>query len=475
MAAEYIGIPAVAVGAPSFEKQIISTALNRGVPAPRAAIYPGAFSSHTEEQLVTNTREVVYPQVVEALTKPVTQEEIDSRSDNGKSEMTEIIFTGTLGEVNQFFSENQMSDGLPIIPPTPARVEEFLKYTDWPYDRLIGVIAPGYRSVTVYHVAVNGVMAGCKPEWMPLLIAYTRAMGDGMWRKPLLSTHGWNVYGLVSGPVSRQLGFDSGELGINDENNAAFARFISLAMMNIGGYYVKENRMGTFGYVMPWTFAENETACAEIGWSPYHVQMGYRLNDNTVTAGSAMTWGSNFTPATDDPKQISELMAYDITEKGQNGISCGNATTDRTIVMTPSVAKNLSAAYSKEKLINELIETARRPAMLRAYARYWANPGSQQSGSFTFDRYVRNIIGTEDGAMTSPPPWYKGLVNDKMYTVPTLARGEAAIIVTGDADQSKIQTMAGGGRATVQVDLPKNWDKLMEELGYEPLNSFYLK
>ena len=193
MAAEYVGVPAVAVGAPSFEAQIYSTAVNRGIPAPRAAIYPGAFSSHTEEELIKNTREVVYPQVIDALTRPITQEEIDLRTGSGENEMTQIIFTGTLAEVNEYFTSNQMSDGLPIVPPTPARVEEFLKYTDWSYDRLVGTIAPGYRDVLVYHVAVNGVMAGCKPEWMPLLIAYVRAMNDGNFRKPLLSTHGWNV------------------------------------------------------------------------------------------------------------------------------------------------------------------------------------------------------------------------------------------------------------------------------------------
>ena len=474
MAAEYVGVPAVAVGAPSFEAQIYSTAVNRGIPAPRAAIYPGAFSSHTEEELIKNTREVVYPQVIDALTRPITQEEIDLRTGSGENEMTQIIFTGTLAEVNEYFVSNQMSDGLPIVPPTPARVEEFLKYTDWSYDRLVGTIAPGYRDVLVYHVAVNGVMAGCKPEWMPLMIAYVRAMNDGNFRKPLLSTHGWNVYALVSGPVARQLGFDDGQGGISEEANRAFGRFINLAMMNIAGYYVKENRMGTFGYVMPWTFAEDEEACFEIGWDPYHVQQGYNINANAITAGSAMTWGSNFSPATSDPVRIKDLIAYDVVEKGQNAIGCGNATTERTIIMTAPVARALAERYSKDSLINALIETARKPAVLRAYARYWANPGSQQSNNYTFDQYVRNIISTEGATLTDPPPWYRGMFSDQMYTVPVLARGEAGIFVTGDSTQSKVQTMAGGGRATIQIELPREWDNLMAELGYEPLRSFYL-
>ena len=79
IAAEYLGIPAVTVAAPNFVNQVYSTAVNHGVPAPRAATYPGAFSAHTPEELVRNTREVVWPQIVAALTKPITEAEIAQR------------------------------------------------------------------------------------------------------------------------------------------------------------------------------------------------------------------------------------------------------------------------------------------------------------------------------------------------------------------------------------------------------------
>ena len=462
------------MGAPSFENQIYSTAINRGIPAPRAAIYPGAFASHTESELVKNTREVVYPQVVEALTRPITQEEIDLHSSSGVSEMTEIIYTGTLTEVNEYLTENQMSDGLPVIPPTPARIEEFLRYTDWKADRLVGTIAPGYRDVLVYHVAANGVMAGCKPEWMPLLIAFTRAMNGGEFRKPLLSTHGWNPYALISGPVARQLGFSSDAGEISQENNLAFGRFVNLALLNLGGYYVKENRMGTFGYVMSFAFAEDEQACFDIGWQPYHVQMGYGLNQNAITAGSSMTWGSTFSPATSDAAQIKDLIAFDITEKGHNALGSGNATTARTILITPSVARDLASGYSKDSLTDALVTTARKSAALRTYARYWANPGSQQSGKYSFEQYMKTIVSTENGKMTDVPPWYATMVDGQIYTVPVMEKGEAAIFVTGGDDRA-VQNMPGGGRSTVQIELPRQWDSLMADLGYAPLDSFYLK
>ena len=65
-----------------------------------------------------------------------------------------------------------------------------------------------YRETLVWHVAVNGVMAGCPPEFMPMLIAYTKALADGNYRRTLASTHAWTPFCWINGPVARQLGLD---------------------------------------------------------------------------------------------------------------------------------------------------------------------------------------------------------------------------------------------------------------------------
>ena len=75
--------------------------------------------------------------------------------------------------------------------------------------------------------------------------------------------------------------------------------------------------MGTFGYLMPWCLVEDEKACARIGWSPYHVGQGYQPNDNTITVASALMWGNNMAPSTDDPERITQLVAWDISERCQ--------------------------------------------------------------------------------------------------------------------------------------------------------------
>jgi len=478
IAAEYIGIPAVTIAAPAFVKQVYSTAVNNGVPAPRAATYPGAFSSHTREELIRNTREVLWPQIVEALTKPITAEEIAERSKSIVGEARDIVFKGTVDEVNKYFTEMRWSDGLPIIPPTVERVEEFLKYIELPWDQTVAVLPIAYRETLVWHVAVNGVMAGCPPEYMPILIAFTKALADPNYRRTLSSTHAWTPYAWVNGPVARQLGIDSGQGLISEAKNAVLGRFINLAMLNLGGYYVKQDRMGTFGYLMPWVMAEDEEACLRIGWTPYHVQKGYQLNENTLTAASALLWGNNLTPATHQPEKIMQMIAWDVVEKQQFATGSGSPFVHRTVMITEYVARDLARGYrSKEKLEDALIATARRPAYQRAYANYWANPGSAfDPDKYPFERHFKKIVKDEKAELTELPPWFPKIPGmGKIHTVPVMKKGMTSILVLGDPDRNKVQCMPGGSFATIKIELPSNWDELMAELGYRPLKEFYLK
>ena len=95
---------------------------------PRVAVYPGAFSAHTRDELLKNTREILYPQIIKALTEPFSAEEIRNAEKNDTE--SKISYSGNLDEINLYFTQNGWTDGLPIIPPTTARVAEFMKYTD---------------------------------------------------------------------------------------------------------------------------------------------------------------------------------------------------------------------------------------------------------------------------------------------------------------------------------------------------------
>lgn len=478
IAAEYLGIPAVTIAAPGFVTQVVATAVNHGVPAPRVATYPGAFAAHTRQELLDNTQNVLWPQIVEALTKPLSANEIASNSSAAASNPKAIVFSGSLNDVNRHFNEMSWSDGLPIIPPTPARIEEFLHFTDLAWDHAVGVLPVAYRTTLVWHVAANGVMAGCPPEFMPLLIAFSQALGDPLFRRSLASTHGWTPYCWINGPIARQLGIDSQQGQISSPRNLAIGRFISLAMLNLGGYYIKENRMGTFGYLMPWCLVEDEAACLRAGWKPYHVQQGFTLNQNTLTAGSALLWGNNLTPATPDPEIIMQMMAWDVVEKKQFATGSGRPFLHRTLLVTEYIARDLASSYaSKEALEKALIATARRPAYERAFANYWANPGSAFApDKHSLERHLQQIIKTEQAELTELPPWFPRIAGmEKIHTVPVMQAGMTPILVSGDPNRNKVQCLPGGGYATIRINLPKSWDTSMEKLGYPPLQSFYLK
>ena len=473
--AEYMGIPSVLIAGPGFADQARYTALNNGVPVMRVAQYPGAFATHTADELMRNTREILWPQIVEALTKPISEEERSAGISGSKGDIRDDAFFGTLDEINQYFKEMKWSDGLPIVPPTFEKVESFLKYTDMKWDETVAVLPIAHRDTKVWRVAVNAVMAGCKPEYMPILIALTKGLGDGNFRRTLASTHAWIPYSWLNGPVARQLGIDSGQGQINEAANMAIGRFMNLALMNLCGYYVKQDRMGTFGYPMSWCRVEDDAACLRIGWKPYHVRKGFDLNDNTVTLGSTLLWGNNMAPSTTNPQKVMELIAWDISERSQFALGSGRQFTFRTILMTEPVAAILAGKYkSPEALEKVLIDESRRPVKERAFANYYANPGgAKDGGAHALRQYQGHIRKDEGGEMTPTPEWYDSPESEQM-TIPTMQRGMTAFIITGDTARNKVQTMPGGGYATIRIELPANWDKLMSALGYKPLKEFCL-
>lgn len=451
--AEMIGIPAVMIAGPGFVTQAKSTARSAGIECMRVAEYPGAFASHTNEELIENTRKVLWPAIKKALTEPLAPADI-------------------------FKPENEfVSDGLPIVPVTEEAVNEFLMFTDSSPETSLGAIPPSMREVKVRHVAQLGVMAGCPAEFMPILLAFTEAMKAGDFRRTLASTHAWTPYCWLNGPLARQLGFDSSQGEISEPKNMQLGRFMNLALLNFGGYKVKENRMGTFGYLTPWTLVENEEAALKVGWKPYHMQQGYRIDDSTLSVASAINWGNNLVPASSDPEKIKDMIAWDAVEKQQMALGSGMPFVYRTFLITPEVAEDLAKKYvSKDAFEDALIETARTPLSTRAFANYWGNPGSAfDPKKCPVSQHEARLEREENAKDTATPPWLEWTGKKTIKTVPTMQKGKSIFLVTGDAARNKEMCLPGGGSATVKINLPRSWDALMAKRGYEPLNSFKLK
>jgi len=492
LAAEYAGIPAVVVGAEAFVPQIESTGYNRGVPVVRTAAYPGAFASDTTEVQQKKAREILYPQIVTALTTQITQAEKDRiAGDVAGVNYDDIVFTGSHERVQQFYEVNEMSDGLPVVPPTREMVEYYLQYTTYKATDIVNTrngevqdVPPANRKILAYHVAVNAIMAGCPPEYMPLCIAITRCFANGNFYKSLVSTHGWTPYVLVSGPIARQLGISYEDGMINQEANKLLGRFVSLAMLNLAGYKIKENRMGTFGYMLPIAFAEDEQACLDIGWNPYHVEKGYDINTSVVTCGSTLTWGNPIDIGTTDSDKAIQLLSWDITEKQQNGLGNTNPREARMIWLTKNAAATIAkSCNSKTKLKDTLIDTARRPLWMRTYAHYWANTGSKIHMNTTFDEHyndIKNGASTENVerdyvSQTPVPEWLKGVVPfETIDTTQTIEANNTGFVITGGDISSQAQIMPGGDTCSFNVNLPRNWDTLVANEGYSPIGNYNL-
>ncbi|MCB2059913.1 MAG: hypothetical protein KDE21_05360, partial [Novosphingobium sp.] len=140
------------------------------MPVAKIVGHPGA---QTNEEIREFARAVTAEQVIDnLLTQPEQAEFPEEPSPR------DIVFRGTFEEVSAFFYEQEWSDGLPIVPPTIEKVEEFLGFTDRDPDEILGIALPESRAVTVWATAVNGVMAGCRPEYMPVLVALAEAMVD---------------------------------------------------------------------------------------------------------------------------------------------------------------------------------------------------------------------------------------------------------------------------------------------------------
>ena len=472
IAAEYLGIPAVVVAGPGFTDQARYTAYNNGIAVLRTAEYPGAFATHTDQQLIANTRNVTWPQILAGLTTPITQAEIDASVNADHGDLRDDVFWGDIRQIDSFFVSMQWTDGLPFIPPTYDEANRYLEYCDYAWHETVVVMPGAYRNVTAWHVAVNAIMSGCKPEYMPLLIAMTKAMAGPEFRRTLLSTHAWAPYCIINGPMARQLGIDNGQGQINEQANMCIGRFLNLAIMNMMGYYVKANRMGTFGYPMAWCILEDDAACQRIGWEPLHVRQGLGINESAVTVTSALLWGNNMAVSTQDPQKIMQLIAWDISQRGQCALGSSQQFTPRTILITEPTARILATEYETlDELEDSLIVWSRRPVKERAFANLYANTGGQKE--YTMNQYTRYIEQNEGGATTTTPPWYDR-TEATQKTVPCMRKDSTIFIITGDTARNKVQVMPGGNFSTAAVEVPAKWDSIMEAKGYPTLESMQL-
>ncbi|HBY92885.1 MAG: hypothetical protein M5U01_20585 [Ardenticatenaceae bacterium] len=195
-------------------------------------------------------------------------------------------------EAIEFFYERGWSDGLPIVPPTEERVYVMLEAAGRAPDDIIAVLPPRGGIATAAKIAINAVMAGCLPDYLPVVIAAVEALADerfGLYG-PAMSTAGCSPLLIVNGPICRELGINSATnvLGHGTRANATIGRAIRLILMNIAGAIPGALEKSTLGHPGKYSFciAEKEDASP---WPPLHVDLGFPAEASTVTvfAGQA--------------------------------------------------------------------------------------------------------------------------------------------------------------------------------------------
>jgi hypothetical protein len=450
-----MGIPSVVIATSGFTTLAKLLAKSTGIDGLRIAEYPGPMGIDDAERIAEKMANTVLERIVAGLTQG--SDGADSSGPGAAAQKRgpgDIVFSGTLDEINDYFSAQEWTDGLAIIPPTLERVEKFLRFTDRAPDAQIGVLPAANLRAVPLNIAANAIMAGCRPEHMPLLIAAVEVLAD---EKCNLynagSTSGIVPFLVVNGPIVRQLGIEHGGQLISRGANPAIGRAIGLIVKNIAGFRPGKNYMGTFGYPLAFTLAEDEQATP---WEPFHVGQGFDKGANTVTVGVTNNWGPSSEPSATPEKsaaQVSlELLCREIPKMFRlydfPTIGPKAETVMVTLVISPSIAWLLAdAGYSKRAVREYVYEHGRMP--LREFE--WIT-------QYTFPRGMTVRQKAEAGVL---PKEFLGAPDDmvRILKSPDIVH----IVVCGDPNRNRLMAFEGGHTVptTKEIRLPAAWEQML--------------
>ena len=431
---EKLGVPCVGLTQPAFRNSARRGASARGVPGLRiveikadgASQPAGTGMDAVQGGVATAMRtefEEKLDEILGGLLEPLTPEEATPARRENYAEMT---FTGTLRELDKLFYRHGWTNGTPIVPPTREAVDEMLRGTDLPADFVVGELPPMLGQATVEKIAINGVMAGCLPIHMPVLIAAVEAMLD-----PKIHLEGWTCsvaswmpLSIVTGPAAKQMGIYSGAgyLSPYHKANSAIPRAIAYLVMNISGVRLQTEDMSGIGNMNRFgvTIGEDQEASP---WEPLHCRYGLRPEDSALT----LFWPS-------EPQILNGRSARDILREmcavKAHGWDCGSI-----FILNPDIAGELSRmGYDREKLMDYVMEYNRVP--------------SEQNTRF-------NNHEPKGSLFAEGPGYSSRLFWNTDHMIVAVNGRSFNLAITGGGDH--------GGPACVKLRLPEKWEALVEE------------
>ncbi len=329
-----------------------------GYPDLPIAVIPHPFGTRSRDE-IHSISEKCAADIARLMCEAATKPTVDAASTR-RAMLIEA--PDDLDELNRFFMERHWGDGLPIVPPTAERVEQMLKGTRRAPGEVVASIAPAFGAATVERIAINAVMAGCRPEYLPVLLAAADAIAVPKFNLQSIqsTTNPVTVWLILNGPIARRLGVNSGGncLGPGSWANATLGRAMRLILQNIGGGLPGEMDRATHGQPGKYTFccAENEEASP---WEPLHVERGFAPGASTVTvAGASGTWNMN--THAKDAADLLRVIADTMTFPAGSDFTFGGSP---SLVFSPEHAQVLKRdGMSKADAKRRLWELARLSA-----------------------------------------------------------------------------------------------------------------
>ena len=433
LALENAGVPAIAIHTHVFARLAKSVAMANGMPTARQAFVPQPLVDKSAadlrgyiEGVDPFSKRPFMQEVIEALTAPLSA--ADLKGMGFERSTPRLLPPDSEDNLHRMFMENNWTDFLPIVLPTEERVEAMLKGTSQSRDKIDGRLRPtDFREdweFDVEKVAVNAVMAGAKPEYLPVILAMA---SSGLTARSS-STTSFAAFGVVNGPIRNEIGMNSGigAMGPYNHANMTIGRAWNLLSQNLqGGSTPGETYMGTLGnyFAISGCFAENEESSP---WEPLHMRYGFKREDSAVTVfrgGRYMQ--SGFGPREDWEDKLRRCFA-----------AC-EARQSPLFVMDPIVARLYEEkGFNKQKLIEWCAENARLPAK-----EYWN------------EMWVQTLIHPKAVAGVEPYASYLKAAPDEMLKLYEPA--EINIVVTGGETQGAWRIFEGVRMKDCTVSIDK--------------------
>ncbi|HVN86938.1 MAG TPA: hypothetical protein VMW17_19065 [Candidatus Binatia bacterium] len=306
-----------------------------------------------------------------------------------------------------FAERRGWGDGLPLIPPTAERVQTMLDTVAELPETVIGVVEPRRGDATVEKVAINAVMAGCRPAYFPAVVAAVRAVCDPAFNLYALNTTtcGATPALMINGPARHALGIECGYscLGHNGRANATIGRALRLVMRNVGGALPGAVSKSTFGQPgrVSLCFGEWEEKSP---WHPFHVRRGYQPEDSVVTVHCATGTQDIADIWAETGEELIWVLAHSIDWIGNNKVLVAQAEGEMLLLLCPDFAHKIARdGLSIPDVQRRLFEQTRTP-IERWHRCHWPKleaRGFVENGTVPLcarpDQFLIAVAGGESG------------------------------------------------------------------------------